>query len=178
MPPHKPGPSHEPGSPHRNPVRRRAILAAGVATATAGLLTGCRVPQLLTGDRSGGISTADLAALRSVASESLQLATRYDSAIGSAAGDQAAVFTAIRGAHREHHAAIIRALEDNSVTTTATPAASPSASGSGSTAKDLAAAERSAADRASAACVQVAATHAPLVGTIAAARASHAEALS
>jgi hypothetical protein len=160
--------------PTRNSLTRRSVLAASLVTASTGALAGCGLTESWTGQHDEEPSPADAAALRSVAAESLQLGARYDGAIGTAGG-QAALFTAIRDGHRAHHAAIGRALAE-----TAAPGspASTSASGSGTAVKDLTAAERAAADQAAAACVQVSARFAPLVGSIAAARAGHAEALS
>jgi hypothetical protein len=147
---------------------RRTFIAA--ATGVVGVaLVGCD----LAGDEPAAIPAADAAALRQVAGESLDLANRYDAAI-SQSPDQAAKLTPIRDAHREHAAAIGRSL-DTSVTAAA-PTASAS-TGSGSGLKALAAAEKAAAERAAAACVAAASHYAPLLGTVAAARASHAEVL-
>ena len=160
-------------TPTRNSLPRRLILAAGVVTASTGALAGCGLTDSWTGQRDEEPPPSDVTALRTVAAESLQLGARYDSAIGTA-GAQAALFTAIRDGHRAHHAAIGRALAE---TAAPDPAAAASASASGPAVKDLTAAERAAAVRAAAACVQVSARYAPLVGSIAAARAGHAEAL-
>lgn len=150
---------------------RRSVLAA-VGVSGVAVVAGCD------GNDAGpsAIPAADAAALRQVAGEALDLANRYDAAI-SQNSDQAAKLTPIRDAHREHAAAIGRSL-DASVAAAAPTATGSAASGSGSGLKALAAAEKAAAERAVAACVAAASHYAPLLGTVAAARASHAEVLS
>ncbi|WP_239160377.1 hypothetical protein [Virgisporangium ochraceum] len=149
-------------------TRRTVLAAAGSAGVV--VAAGCD----LNGAEPSAVPEAAAAALRQVAGESLDLANRYDAAI-SQNPDQSARLTAIRDAHREHAAAIGRSLD-----TSVAPAAAPAASGSqasGSGLKALAAAEKAAAERAVAACVAATSYHAPLLGTVAAARASHAEVL-
>jgi len=151
--------------------RRTFIAAAAGAVGVA--LVGCQS----NGDGTSAIPAADAAALRQVAGEALDLANRYDAAI-SQSPDQAAKLTPIRDAHREHADAIGRSLD---ASVAPAPAPSASASGGGGASgllKALQAAERAAAERATSACLAVASHHAPLVGAIAAARASHAEALA
>jgi len=154
---------------------RRSVLVAGsLAIAAAGLASGCSV---LGADEPETITPPDSDALRAVAGESLDLAKSYDEAI-SRTPDQAAKLTPIRDAHREHADAIGRSLD---ASVAPAPAPSASASGGGGASgllKALQAAERAAAERATSACLAVASHHAPLVGAIAAARASHAEALA
>lgn len=151
---------------------RRSVLAAGtLAVAAAGLASGC---SILAPDEPETITPQDADALRAVAGESLDLAGRYDAAIARTP-DQAAKLTPIRDAHREHAAAIGRSL-DASVAPSPAPSASASGGASGLL-KALQTAERAAAERATSACLAVASHHAPLIGAIAAARASHAEAL-
>ena len=156
---------------------RRSVLAAGtVVLAAAGLASGCSV---LGPDEPESIKPPDADALRAVAGESLDLAARYDDAIAKNSAESARL-TPIRDAHREHAAAIGRSL-DTTVAPAAPPsgAASPSASaGTSGLLKTLQSAERAAAERATTACMAVASYYAPLIGAIAAARASHAEALS
>jgi hypothetical protein len=149
---------------------RRSVLIGAAAVTAAGLLSACD----LNGDEPEVVPPPDAAALRQVAGEALDLAGRYDAAIEQGL-DRAGTLTAIRDAHREHAAAIGRSL-DASVAPSAGPSAS-GATGSGGAVRALQAAERAAAERAAAACVAVAAHYAPLLGTVAAARASHAEAL-
>lgn len=151
---------------------RRSMLAA-----TAGLaaLAGCSVPRLFS-DEPAPQAMPDADALRTVAAEALLLAARHDAAI-AAQPDLAARLTPLRDAHREHATAIGRALD-----TSATPAPSVSPSAlpreRAALVKALAADERAASERAGVACLAAAAYRAPLLGTIAACRASHAEALS
>jgi hypothetical protein len=160
---------------------RRSVLAAGtsvlaagtVAVAAAGLTSGCSV---LGPDKPVTIKPPDADALRAVAGESLDLASRYDDAIARTP-DQADRLTAIRDAHREHAAAIGRSL-DASVAPQPAPSASASGNGSSGLLKALQAAERAAAERATTACMSVESYYAPLIGAIAAARASHAEVLA
>jgi hypothetical protein len=185
----------------RSGLRRRSVLtgAAGVAgsVTVAGLagpltiaalagsatvvgLGGCSLPDRFGSGEPDTRAVADGDALRAVAADARQLAARHDAAIRQFP-DQAARLTPLRDAHREHAAAIGRSLDGSAQPSTAvaTPSASGSpGSGAAATLKALAALEKTAAERAAVACVQVASYHAPLVGTIAAARASHAEALS
>jgi hypothetical protein len=155
--------------------RRTLLAVAGlsvVGAAAGGSLAGCD-----NDDGPTAVPAADAAALRQVAGEALDLANRYDQAISQNA-DQSAKLTPIRDAHREHAAAIGRSL-DATVAPSAPPNPSGSAtSGSGGALKALAAAEKAAAERALTACVASASYYAPLLGTVAAARASHVEVLS
>ena len=155
---------------------RRSVLAAGalgsVALAAGGLASGC---SILGPQEPEPTRPQDADKLRAVAIESLDLARRYDEVIARTP-DQASRLTAIRDAHREHAAAIGRSL-DTAVTPSTAPAASASAGSSGLV-KALQTAERAAAERATAVCLEVAGYHAALIGAIAAARASHAEAIA
>lgn len=154
-----------------------ALAGAGIAGPTL-LLAGCSLPDALGSDEPETRALTDADTLRAVADESLLLASRLDAAI-TELPDAAPRLTPLRDAHREHAAAVGRSLGESQQPSVAS--ASPSeASRGGSTAafKALATAERAAAERAAAACIQVEPHHAPLIGTIAAARASHAEALS
>ncbi|GIJ52952.1 hypothetical protein [Virgisporangium aurantiacum] len=147
---------------------------AAAAGAVGVALVGCESND----DGASAIPAADAAALRQVAGEALDLANRYDAAI-SQNPDQAAKLTPIRDAHREHAAAIGRSL-DASVSAAAPTSSGSTGSGgagSGGALKALATAEKAAAERAVAACVAVASHYAPLLGAVAAARASHAEVL-
>jgi hypothetical protein len=152
------------------------VLAAGVlgtvALAAGGLTSGCSV---LVPEEPEALTQPDADTLRTVAGESLDLARRYDEAVAETP-EESARLTPIRDAHREHAAAIGRSLDASVAPTaaSATPAASAPASGL----KGLQAAERAAAERAIIACLSVAGYYAPMLGAIAAARASHAEALS
>jgi hypothetical protein len=148
-------------------TRRTVLTAAGAAGLVA--VAGCE-----SDDGASAIPPDEAANLRRVAGESLDLATRYDAAIGQNP-EQSARLTAIRDAHREHAAAIGRSL-GSTVAAQAGPAPSGSQAAGGGL-KALAAAEKAAAERAVAACLDAASYHAPLLGTVAAARASHAEVL-
>jgi hypothetical protein len=152
---------------------RRSVLAAGtLSLAAAGLASGC---SFLGPDEPDTIKPPNEAALRAVAAESLDLAKRYDDAIARTP-DESARLTPIRDAHREHAAAIGRSL-DASVAASAAPSVSASGGSSGLL-RALQAAERAAVERAIAACMDAAPHHAPVLGAIAAARASHAEVLT
>jgi hypothetical protein len=165
--------------------RRSFLGAAGLVTGSAVFVGGAAVlaggSAVLAGCSSDEPNTrppVDSDTLRALAAESLYLAGRLDAALAAQPGLSDRL-TPLRDAHREHAAALAR-----SFTGSAQPSAPVSASASAGTGSDaavlkaLATAERGAAERATAACAAVAAHNAPLVGIIAAARASHAEALS
>jgi hypothetical protein len=160
--------------------RRRLLRAAAAlagASGVGGLLAGCDLSGLVGGGEPRPMPAVDRDALRSVAADALGLATRYDAAIGQHA-DQASRLRAIRDAHRAHADAVNRSLASEAQPTAAQAASAAASGPSGTGLADLAAAERAAAERATAVCLQVQTYHAPLIGTIAAARASHAEALT
>jgi hypothetical protein len=153
-------------------IPRRQLLAATAGTALVAL-TGCGIPRLSRRSIPEVEAMADADLLRAVAADATGLAARYDTAIGALA-DQAARLTPIRDAHRDHAAALARLLDGSPHPVTSTgPAEDPAPS-----LKALAEGEKAAAGRAASAALQVATFHAPLVGTIAACRASHVEALS
>ncbi|GIJ45867.1 hypothetical protein Val02_27530 [Virgisporangium aliadipatigenens] len=138
----------------------------------SGLLSGCAMPGFPR--LAGPAVMADADLLRGVLAESARLAARYEAAIGALPAE-AERLTVVRDAHRAHADALLRALD------TATAPADPSASaapGGTVTLKTLAEDERAASGRAATACLGVLSHHAPLVGTIAAARATHAESLA
>jgi hypothetical protein len=155
-------------------------VAAAALTGTGGLLAGCSLPDVFGGEPDPR-PLPDAEALRAVAADSLLLAARHEAAIGQVP-DQATRLTALRDAHREHAAAIGRSLGESPgpslVAGSPSESGAPPGSGAAAVLRALATAERGAAERAAIACVQVESFHAPLVGTIAAARASHAEALT
>jgi hypothetical protein len=160
------------GPAGRGHTRRTVLTTVGVALAGASL-AGCEADD----DGPTAVPAADAAALRQVGGEALDLANRYAQAISQNPG-QAAKLTPIRDAHREHAAAIGRSL-DASVAPSAPPNPSGSASsGGGGALRALAVAEKGAAERAVTACVAAASYYAPLLGAVAAARASHVEVLS
>jgi hypothetical protein len=154
-------------------IPRRHLLAAATGT-TVAALAGCDFPQLSrrsTPPRAEAMADADL--LRAVAADAAGLAVRYDAAIGALA-NQTARLTPIRDAHRDHAEALGRLLDESPH-----PVASAgSAENIAPSLKALAESEKTAAASAATAAIQVATFHAPLVGTIAACRASHVEALS
>jgi hypothetical protein len=162
-------------------IPRRLLLAAAAgtaATAATGALAGCDIP--LPGRRNPPKTEAmtDAELMRDVAADSLDLAARYDATIARVP-DLSARLTPIRDAHRDHATALARLIGSPAP---GGGAASTGAAGSSAatttTLKALAEGERAAAGRAAIAAIQVATFHAPLVGTIAAARASHVEALA
>jgi hypothetical protein len=153
-------------------IPRRQLLAATAGTAVAAL-TGCDIPRLSRRSTPKVEAMADADLLRAVAADATGLAARYDVVIGALA-DQAARLAPIRDAHRDHAAALTRLLDDSPRPATS----SGSAVDTAPSLKALAESEKAAAGRAATASLQVAAFHAPLVGTIAACRASHVEALA
>lgn len=157
-------------------ISRRSFLAAvgavgtaGLAVGTTGSLSACTLSGL-GGDKPETLSAEDTAALRSVATEAALLASRYDSAI-AAQPAQANRLTTPRDAHRAHAAALAEILGEG-------PSAAATSGGSSTTLKALVETERAAAERAAAACQRTRSHHALLLASIAACRASHAEALS
>lgn len=168
---------------------RRSLLAAGAAGAlalttarvaggavAASLVGGCAAPDLFDDPPAAG-AIRDAEALRAVAADSLALAAALDRAAVHLAA-QAPRLTPLRDAHREHAAAIARSLDRAPQPSASAGSSAPADGDPAAALKALAATEWAAAERAAATCVQVAAHHAPLIGAIAAARASHAEALS
>lgn len=97
------------------------------------------------------------------------LADRYEASIGGAPPELAATLTAIRDAHRQHVDALVAALASAPVTP---GPAQPSS------VAELLVAEDAARNEAVAACLSASGRLAPLLGAIAAARATHVEVLS
>jgi len=143
------------------------MLAAGAT----GLLSGCAMPGFPR--EPGPAVMADADQLRGVLAESARLAARYEAAIGALPAE-AARLTAVRDGHRAHVEALAGALD---VSAAPVEPSAPAGSGGAVTLKTLAEEEREASGRAATACLSVLSHHAPLVGTIAAARAAHAESL-
>jgi hypothetical protein len=155
---------------NRKGYPRRTVLAAGAAA----VMGGCALLAEPGRWEPGG-------ALDAVRADALSLADRYDALI-AARPDLASRLTPLRDAHLAHAAA--RAQELGSVggpvlprPSTSTAPAPTTTSGAEALA-GLAAAERATADRAAAACMAAPGWRAPLLGSIAACRASHAEALA
>ena len=150
-------------------LSRRALLRAAMglagAAVAAGALAGC--------EGLGGDGAPDDAnPLLDFLTATVQLADRYDGAI-TAVPALSAALTPIRDAHRAHATALAAALE--------VPAPAPSGTNptDPTTAKAaLVDAEKVGRDAAAAACLAASAAFAPLVGSIAAARATHLEVLT
>jgi hypothetical protein len=160
-------------TPTTRAVTRRGLLrgfAAAAGLATVGLTAGC---DLLGGTPTPPPVTVP-AELEALLQQTSALAEAYDAAI-TRAPSLAAILTGPRDAHREHIAVLAEALG------LATPSpASPPAGGPtdpGGTLAALVQAETEGRDSARAACLTAPARIAPLVGSIAAARACHLEVL-
>jgi len=102
------------------------------------------------------------------------LAALYDATL-AAHPDLTAALSPVRDAHRQHVDALVRAI--GSPLTTSAPAVPSVAGPPAQAVAALAAAERKGRDDAVAACLATVARLAPLLGSIAAARASHLEVL-
>jgi hypothetical protein len=153
--------------------RRGVLRAAGLTAVAAAPLTGCDLF-----DKKPAPKTPD--PLTPLISDALGLAARYDAAIASYP-DLAARLTPLAQAHRAHAAELAR------VTGAAVPSASAGASGSatgGSPAGDaesalaaLRTAEQQGREAVAKACLDAPPARAALLGSIAAARATHLEVL-
>jgi hypothetical protein len=135
-----------------------------------GLTTGC---DLIGGP--GGPSTDAPHALEGLLRETIALADAYDAGI-AAVPELATVLKGPRDAHREHAKALAQAIS----VPTPKPATSPTHRIGGDSAAVLASlvtAEAEGRDAARQACLSTSARLAPLVGSIAAARACHLEIL-
>jgi len=161
-PPRAPQPPLTPGG-----TSRRAFLGALGALAAGSTLAGC---DLLKG---GGDPPAPHP-LTGFVSSTIGLAALYDATF-AAHPDLTAALSPVRDAHRQHVDALVRAV-GGSLSTSAPPV--PNVAGPPAQAvAALAAAERKGRDDAVAACLANVARLAPLLGSIAAARASHLEVL-
>jgi hypothetical protein len=145
---------------------RRAFLGALGAVA-ASTLAGC---DLL----GGGSEPAPPHPLTGFVSSTIALAALYDVTV-AAHPDLTAILTPVRAAHRQHIDALITAI--GTTLTTPTPPAAKVPAPPQQAIATLAAAERKGRDDAVAACLANVARLAPLLGSIAAARASHLEVL-
>jgi hypothetical protein len=145
----------------------RTALAATGAVAAAGL-SGCDLFG-----KKGSAAGAD-AGLTAFLANTAALAEQYRQAIQDSP-DLTALLTPIRDAHAAHTAKLAEALG----VTAPSPAAAPGTSGDrGTVIAALRRAETEAKDKAVAACVAAPNKYAPLVGSIAAARATHLEVLA
>ncbi|MFC4105185.1 hypothetical protein [Micromonospora zhanjiangensis] len=147
------------------------LRAAGLAALTTGtpLVTGC--------DLFGGSSPAGPDPLRPLLTEAVDLAGRY-AAAATAHPDLAALLDPIARAHRSHAAELGR-LAGVPVPSDV-PGGSPGAptGDSGATLAALRSAEQRGQDSATRACLAAPAESAALLGSIAAARATHLAALA
>lgn len=160
--------------------RRTVLRAALVGTVGTLVLTGC--------DRSAPAQVRKIAdPLNPLYRDTAALLARYES-IMTARPDLAARLTPLRDAHREHLRALAREIGPN-LDSPSPASPSPAASAGGSVAAEAPAdagsalatlrdAEKAAAAAARAACLAGPSYRAALLGSIAAARASHVEALS
>ena len=152
------------------PTSRRAVLAAagwattGLATAALGGLAGCDIGG------PGPDPTPPPDPLLPFLTATVALADQYDATI-AAEPSLSAQLTPLRDDHRAHVRALAREM--------GTPAPSPStsASAAASTPQALLAAEKDAQKDAEKACLEGPSYRAALLGSIAACRASHQEAL-
>jgi len=147
-------------------VRRRQLLGAAAGLAT---LTGCG----LFDDEPAPVPPPD--ALQPVLDEALALAAAYDRAVTADPG----LFATLAGNHRSHAtelARLIGATLPPSAPAASSPPAASSSSG-GEAAAELRKKELAAQKTATAAVRATTTERAALVGSIAAARAAHAEAL-
>jgi hypothetical protein len=158
----------------------RAALVGTVGTASTLALTGC--------DRSAPAQVRKIAdPLNPLYRDTAALLARHES-IMTARPELAARLTPLRDAHREHLRALAREIGPN-LASPSPASPSPAASAGGSVAAEAPAdagsalavlrdAEKAAAAAARAACLAGPSYRAALLGSIAAARASHVEALS
>jgi hypothetical protein len=164
-------------APRRHAPRgasRRAVLR-GAGAAVLATATGALVAPALAGctPADGTVDVPGAAALAEVITATADLADRYDAAI-LAYPDLADRLTPLRDAHRTHARDLAGMLGQ------APPAArtqQPPTGGQDGAVSALATAEKSGRAAAVAACLAAPARLAPLLGSIAAARAGHAEAL-
>ncbi|MFI5931218.1 hypothetical protein [Actinoplanes sp. NPDC051494] len=148
-------------------MRRRQLLGTAAGAAGLAALTGCG----LFDDDPEPVPPPD--ALQPVLDEALALAASYDRA-APADPARSALLTELAGNHRKH-AAELAGLFGAALPPAA--ASSAPAASAGSTVAELRKAEQAAQKTATAACRVAPAERAALAGSIAAARAAHAEAL-
>jgi hypothetical protein len=146
------------------PTRRR-LLGMTVAGLSGYGMSGCGLFGHDEGSSTGG---AD--AVLPLLTEAVALAGAYDKA-AAARPDLAARLKPLADDHRAHASALARLLGK------AVPTAAPAAIGSGDVLAGLRTAEQTAQRNAVTACKQAPAGRAALIGSIAACRATHAEAL-
>ncbi|MBG0559891.1 hypothetical protein [Actinoplanes aureus] len=149
-------------------TRRRVLSVAGTAVGAA-TLTGCG----LFDDEPEPAPEPD--PLQPLLDEALALAAAYDRAI-AAQPDLGVRLTSLAEDHRAHAAELARLIGTALPSASAAPSSSASAT-DGDTTADLRKAEQAAQKTAVAACRTAPRERAALVGSIAACRATHAEAL-
>jgi hypothetical protein len=151
------------------PSSRRAVLRAGLSLAVAGLtgvgLAGC---DLLSPPAPGEVPAH---ALDGFLADTVALRDRYAASI-TAMPELASRLTSVHDAHQAHVEALAAAL-GRQAPPSAGDADAPA--GRAATIAALVAAEKAGRDAAVAACVAASGRLAPLLGSIAAARASHVE---
>lgn len=152
---------------------RRGVLRGAGALALAAIAGTAAVPALAGCTPAASTEIPGAAELTDVIKGTAALADTYDAAI-TAYPALATRLTPLRDAHRAHVAALASMLGQDPP-----PAATQPAPGTsqGSALSALAAAEKAGRAAAVAACLAAPARLAPLLGSIAAARASHQEAL-
>ena len=145
---------------------RRRVLGIAAAGASGATLAGC---GLFDHDSKPSPATD---ALLPLLTEAVGLAAAYDRAVAAQPG-LAGRLTPLAADHRAHAAALAELIGE------AVPSASapPTAAGAGDVLTQLRAAEQTAQRNAVTACKQAPSERAALIGSIAACRATHAEAL-
>ena len=150
-------------------TRRRVLGSAGSAVVGATVLAGCG----LFGQDDDDPKTAD--PLQPVLDEALALVAAYDRAIVSQPGLTTRL-TPLAADHRAHATELAKLIGGKLPSAGASAPAS-NASDAAGTVAELRKAEQTAQKNAAAACKQAPAARAALIGSIAACRATHAEAL-
>jgi hypothetical protein len=148
-------------------ARRRLLGVAATAVAGTTTLAGCG----LFDDDPAPVPPPD--PLLPVLTGALALAAAYDRAAIDQP-DLAERLTPLAASHRAHADELTRVIGTGAPAASAAPSGAPA---TGTTVKELRAAEQAAQKVAAESCRTAAAKRATLVGTIAAARAAHAEAL-
>jgi hypothetical protein len=149
----------------QGPTRRR-VLGMTAASLSGAALSGCG----LFGHDSGSGSAGGADGVQPLLTEAVALAGAYDKAAAAQPG-LAARLKPLADDHREHASALAKLLGKS------VPSATAASIGSGDVLTGLRTAEQTAQRNAVTACKQAPADRAALIGSIAACRATHAEAL-
>ena len=152
-------------------TRRRLLGGAGGVALGLTALSGCGI---FGGDDDEQQKAAD--ALQPVLAEALALAAAYDRAVVAQPG-LAGRLAPLAGDHRAHATELAALLDEPVPSTAPSASAGPDASDAAATIAALRKAEQAAQKTAAAVCRQAPAARAALIGSIAACRATHAEAL-